>query len=260
MIKVLFLGDIFGDSGIKMVAKHLPQLIAKHNIDFTIAQSENAAGRKGFTQNQYNLLKSIGVNAFTLGNHVWAKDAIASIIENDDIIRPFNVNDNTYSGAGTRVFEVKNKKIRVSQFMGITFNELFSPWKQTFANNFFDAFDQMETDHDFHIIDFHAETTSEKNVFSLYVDGKVSAFIGTHTHVQTADQRTLPKGTAYITDVGMVGPYNSAIGADFQSVYKKMRYGDRVKFKTSKQKAILNAVVITLIQDGPQKIELISIS
>ena len=257
-MKLLFLGDVFGEPGIKMVEKHLPHLIKKHKIDFVIAQSENASGRKGLVPKEYNMLKKAGVNAFTLGNHVWAKPAIKNIINNYDIIRPFNIDDE-YPGLGTRLFVVKNKKLRITQMMGISFNELQNPWKQSFANNFFDAFDAIDKKHDFHIIDFHAETTSEKNVFGLYVDGKINAFLGTHTHVQTADERILPKGTAYISDVGMIGPYNSAIGASYTSVYKKMRYQKNNYFEISKNKSILNAVVIELNNNKKQKIQRIFI-
>lgn len=246
-MKILFLGDVFGEPGIAALEKHLQKFINRYKIDFVIAQGENASGRKGLIPEDYDRLKKAGVDCITMGNHVWAKDDIHEIINNKDIIRPYNVKEE-YEGQGTRVFTVKGQKIRVSQFLGRAFNELSAPWKQREANNFFDAFDKLnkKQDHDIHIVDFHAETTSEKNVFGLYVDGKVDALIGTHTHIPTADARLLPNGTAFITDVGMVGPINSAIGASYESVYKKMRYDENSRFQVSANKVYLNGVIISI--------------
>ena len=256
-MNILFLGDIFGRRCISKLQKQLKKIIIKEKVDFTIAQGENVSGRKGLTPEDYQSLKESGIDAFTMGNHVWAKSEIMQIINNKDIIRPYNVK-HKYEGKGSRTFQIKGKIIRVSQFMGIAFNELNGTWKEKQAQNFFDDFDKLNQNakHDIHIIDFHAETTSEKNVFGLYVDGKVDAFIGTHTHIQTNDARILPKGTAYITDVGMVGPTNSAIGASYESVYKKMRYDEASRFDVSENKIILNAVLIS-INKQDRKIKMI---
>lgn len=248
---VLFIGDIFGESGIKKIEKDLPSLIKEYKVDFVIAQAENVSGRKGFEPNDYQRLLKAGINAFTLGNHAFAKKSILDIINNDNILRPYNV-DNIYEGHGTFVFNVNNFKLRVTSMLGICFNELLDPWKQQHANNFFDAADEIieNDDSDFHIIDFHAETTSEKNVFSLYLDkykpSKVSALLGTHTHVQTNDARVLDNNLLYISDAGMTGPKNSAIGANFEEVYKKIRYNSKEKFVASDNESEINAVVLTL--------------
>ncbi|WP_129649013.1 TIGR00282 family metallophosphoesterase [Metamycoplasma arthritidis] len=260
-INVLFLGDIFGDSGITFVEKMLPQLKKDYNIDFVIAQAENVSGRKGFEPREYLRLKAAGVDAFTLGNHVWFKKGIYDIIGNNDLIRPANV-EKKYPGSGVRLFEVCGKKIAVMAFMGITFNPLFAPWEEEQANNFFDEFDRIyaEVKADYYIIDFHAETTAEKAIFSLYVDGKASAFFGTHTHVQTNDARLLPKGTYFLTDAGMCGPRDCAIGANFQEVYEKMRFDAHKSFKVSKNQCQLNGVLFTLTQNSANKqIKLINI-
>ncbi len=244
-MNILFIGDIFGEPGILALEKHLRKFINKNHIDFVIAQGENVSGRKGLVPKDYDRLKQAGVNAFTMGNHVWAKKQITKIIENDDIIRPYNI-DKGYKGRGTNVFEVKGKTLRITSMLGYEFNDLRTGWDQDRANNFFDAFDNIEKNDksDYHIIDFHGEVTSEKNVFGIYIDGKASALIGTHTHVQTSDARILPKGTAYITDVGSTGPINGAIGADYETVYRKMRYGDPVRFEVSKNSVELNAVIL----------------
>ncbi|CAC13844.1 conserved hypothetical protein [Mycoplasmopsis pulmonis] len=259
-IRVLFIGDIFGKPGIQCVEEHLDLVKSKYNIDFTIAQAENVSGRKGFVKKDYKKLKSIGIDVFTLGNHVWAKDDIHSIIDNDDVIRPLNIN-NTYRGHGTQVFDVKGVTLRVTSIMGIAFNRLLSPWKEEYANSFFDAIDKvlLTNESDLHFIDFHAETTSEKSVLSLYLDGKVNALIGTHTHVQTNDARTLPLGTAFLTDVGMTGPANSAVGANYNEVYEKMRNNSDLRFRVSSNPSQFNAVVLELSTRENKVISLLNI-
>lgn len=247
-LKLLFIGDIFGEPGVEFVEELLPIIKKEYNIDFVIGQAENVSGRKGFVKEDYERLKSSGVDAFTLGNHVWAKKEILEIIHNEDVIRPANINPQ-YAGEGTRIFNIKGMSLRVTQLMGITFNKLSPPWNEEYADNFFDCIDNIikfKEKSDFHFIDFHAETTSEKNVLGLYVDGKVDAICGTHTHVQTNDDKKLPNHTLYITDVGMTGPANSAIGADFESVYEKMRFDRPSKFEVSKNKQQFNAVILEL--------------
>lgn len=258
-LTILFIGDIFGNPGIQNVRDTLPELKKEYNIDFVIAQCENVSGRKGIRFKDYLKLKKIGINAFTFGNHVWAKNEILDFIENEDMIRPLNIDDE-YPGKGTRLFEINDFKIRVSSVMGLTFNKLLTPWKQEYANNFFDSIDPYLKipGEDFHFVDFHAETTSEKNVFGLYLDGKISAIVGTHTHVQTNDARILPKGTAYVSDAGMTGPKNAAIGANFEEVYKKMRFNHSEKFKVSKNRSSFNGVVVKLNKNEENQIILIN--
>ncbi|TDV24502.1 hypothetical protein BCF59_0475 [Mycoplasmopsis mustelae] len=265
-IKVLFLGDIFGLPGIITVEKYLPKLIKEYQVDFVIAQGENVSGRKGLSVEDYQRLKNAGINCFTMGNHVWANDGIYQIIENDDIIRPYNV-DADYPGDGSKVFQIKNKTLRVSSFMGQSFNELLKPWHQQYADSFIYSFDNLyftKNKTDFHFIDFHAETTSEKYVFGLYVDGKVDAICGTHTHVQTNDAHRLPKGTLYISDVGMVGPIDSAIGVRPNEVMSKMLDEEKKgKFIVSDNNTQINAVLLTLKSNGiinkENKIQVINI-
>lgn len=261
-INVLFIGDIFGESGIKKIEKEVPILRKKYNVDLVIAQSENVSGRKGLDPKDYQRLSQVGIDVFTLGNHAFAKSSILEIINEENIIRPFNVNEG-YEGKGTNIFVVNNIKVRVTSLLGITFNDLNAPWKQQRANNFFDAIDEIikKDDSDFHIIDFHAETTSEKNVLALYLDktfpGKVSAIIGTHTHVQTNDSRRLKNNTLFITDAGMTGPKDSAIGANFDEVYEKMRFNSKSRFVASLNKSQLNGVLLSLSKNSKSKIKTI---
>ena len=254
-MRILFIGDVFGDAAIVALGKHLKKIVIKEKIDFVIVQGENVSGRKGMIPSDYKKLKDAGVDAFTMGNHVWAKSEIFSIIENKDIIRPYNI-DKRYAGHGYSIFKVKGKTLRVSSFLGISFNELYGEWKQKTADNFFDAFDELQAGEkvDYEFIDFHAETTSEKNVFGLYVDGKVNALVGTHTHVQTNDAQIFPKGTAYLTDAGMTGPITSAIGASYETIYKRMRTGAKVRFGVSQNSIRLHGAIISMNKNG-NKIE-----
>lgn len=246
-LNILFIGDIFGKPGIEKVEKELPKLKKQYNIDFVIAQAENVSGRKGFIEKDYNKLSKIGVDAFTLGNHVWSKKDIQHIINNKNVIRPLNIK-NHYSGNGSSVFNINGTTLRVTSLMGITFNKLLAPWEEEYADSFFDAIDKIiEIDEsDFHFIDFHAETTSEKNVLAVYLDGKVDALIGTHTHVQTNDAKIFENNLAFVTDAGMTGPSNCAIGANFKEVYEKMRFDSFSKFQVSKNPCQFNGVFVKL--------------
>ncbi|MGL5590958.1 MAG: TIGR00282 family metallophosphoesterase [Metamycoplasmataceae bacterium] len=246
-LNILFIGDIFGKPGIEKVEKELSALKLKYNVDFVIAQSENVSGRKGFVKKDYDQLSKIGVDAFTLGNHVWSKKDIDIIINKPNIIRPLNIEEH-YPGNGSSVFNIKGITLRVTSLMGITFNKLNQPWQEDYANSFFDSIDKIieKNEADFHLVDFHAETTSEKNVLAVYLDGKVDALIGTHTHVQTNDAKIFEKNMAYVTDAGMTGPSNCAIGANFQEVYEKMRYNTFSRFKVSETPSQFNGVLIKL--------------
>ncbi|ADN69148.1 TIGR00282 family metallophosphoesterase [Mycoplasmopsis fermentans] len=254
-LNILFIGDIFSEAGIEIVEKHLPSLIKENKIDVVIAQSENVSGRKGLVKKDYLRLKKAGVNIFTIGNHVWAKDGIFSIINNPELVRPANI-DEGYPGNGSIVYKCNNgTTLRVTSLMGITFNKLLAPWTQEYANNFFDTIDNIieyGEKTDFHFVDFHAETTSEKYVLGLYLDGKIDGICGTHTHVQTNDAHVLPKGTCYLTDAGMSGPFDCAIGANFDEVYQKMRYNKNVKFIPSKNKSQFNGAILKLNSDKSQ--------
>lgn len=263
MLNILFLGDVFGIKGIEIIEKYIPVLKEQYDIDIVIAQSENVSGRKGLIKEDYLRMKKAGVDVFTLGNHVWAKKEILSIINNNDIVRPANVNS-SYPGQGSSVITTKKGvTLRVTSLMGITFNKLLKPWEQESADNFFDTIDSIikyRENTDFHFIDFHGETTSEKYVLGLYLDGKIDAICGTHTHVQTNDAHVLPKGTCYLTDAGMCGPYDCAIGANYQEVYEHMRFNSKKAFISSDNPAQLNGAIIKLNTDKTKnEIKLINI-
>ncbi|AJR12167.1 putative metallophosphoesterase [Mesomycoplasma dispar] len=247
---VLFVGDIFGTPGIKMFKEQLEILRQKYTFDLIIVQAENITGRKGLNKKDYLYLKELGVDIFTIGNHVWSNPEINLIIDNPDIVRPLNI-DKEYQGKGSTVIEKNGISYRITSLLGVAFNKLVKPWNHQFANDFFDAIDQViiNDDADFHIVDFHAETTSEKNTLAIYLNGKINALLGTHTHVQTADARQLSLGTLFITDVGMTGPGNDAIGVRFLDVYNKIRYNKSTKFHISQNEWQFNAVILELSQN-----------
>src|SRR5690554_6891250 len=242
-MKIMFIGDITAKIGRRVVGKLLPKLRDKYDLDFVIANAENATHGKGLIFNHYELLLDAGIDAITLGNHYDDKNEIRQYIDGaPEILRPYNLKED-YPGVGTALF-VSEEGIRVrvtslllEAFMNI---DVFNP---------FFAFEKLlneESASDIHIVDIHGETTAEKLAFGFEFDGRVSAIVGTHTHVQTRDYRILENGTAYITDVGMSGPYNGILGVDKEKVIARMK-GERGPFTyDNSDDAIFNAVIIEI--------------
>lgn len=209
-MKVLFLGDIVGKPGRRAIAKVLPEWKEQYEPDLVIANGENMAHGAGFTLSGFEEVRKAGVDFFTSGNH-WAKKDEGMLLfagKRHPIIRPANWVGNV-PGQGYRVIEIGTAKVAVINLMGQTFmgEQLNSPF-----HALDEALDAIGASVHVKIVDFHAEATSEKQAFGWYADGRVSAVIGTHTHVRTADARLLLKGTAYVTDVGMCGMRDSVIG------------------------------------------------
>jgi len=208
-LKVLLVGDIVGAPGRYAVEVALPKLIERHKIDFVVANAENAAGGSGLTPDIADELFSLGVHCITTGDHVWRQKDIVPRLETDNrILRPANFPERA-SGKGFALIEAgRDLQVGVVNLLGRIF---MNP-----INDPFDAVDklvsELSLDTPVIVVDVHAEATSEKVAMGWFLDGRVSAVIGTHTHIQTADERVLPSGTAYITDVGMTGPYDSVIG------------------------------------------------
>ena len=221
-MRILFIGDIVGRPGRRAVHDLLPGMIEQEGLDFVIANAENVAGGSGITQNLFGKLLSYGVDFVTTGDHVWRKVEIAESMRTDTrIIRPANYQSNA-AGAGMSVVEARNGvKVAVIQIIGRVFMQ---PAECPFAA-VSDMIDKARRETSVIFVDFHAEATSEKIAMGWFLDGKVSAVLGTHTHIPTADERILPNGTAYITDVGMTGPYQSVIGRKVEPVLKKFVTG-----------------------------------
>lgn len=272
-MKILFLGDIFGQAGRNIIKRKLNEIKSKSKIDFVIANAENCTHGKGLNWDHYTFLKKCGIDFFTMGNHTWSKKEILEILEKEnDIIRPLNLNSEFQYwniGQGSKQVKIKNKNIRITNLLG---ESVLLPFK---INNPFLCLENLlvnSQDDDIHIIDFHAETTSEKNAFGIYFDGKVSAILGTHTHVPTNDLRITPKKTIYVTDVGMCGPgFGSIIGAKPENVIIRFLNPEtKFKLEVSDFGGQLNGVImefdnksnkpigyeqIRIIEDDPKYIE-----
>ncbi len=239
--KVLIIGDVIGKPGRGFLNKYINAIKTKNNIDFIIANGENCAGGFGITQKIADHLFELGVDVITSGNHIWKnKDIFNFINDTKNVLRPLNYPDQSY-GDGYNIFEKNGLKILVVNLLGrINLLEVDCPFHKIDA--LFKKLDR--NDYDISVIDFHAETTSEKVALGWYLDGKASAVVGTHTHVQTADERILPKGTAYITDVGMTGSFDSVLGVDKDKIISHFLTRMPIKFKIATDNIGMNSVLI----------------
>lgn len=240
-VRILFIGDIVGKPGRRAVRELLPELKSHFSIDFTIANIENAAGGAGLTEKILKELISYGVDVFTSGNHIWDKKEIFDFIDNyPQLLRPANFHPEA-PGRGHGVFETETgQSVCVINLIGRLFTGLYdSP---------FVVGDRIleQVDTPIKIIDFHAETTSEKQVAGFYFNGRVSAVIGTHTHVQTSDERILDKGTAYITDVGMTGGLESVIGIKPDKAMRRFVKGLPSKYEPSNKRIGLEGIFLVV--------------
>ncbi len=240
-LKVLFIGDIVGNPGRRALEKLLPSLKEEFNPDVVIANGENAAGGFGLTRGVVEEILALGVDVITTGNHVWDKKEVLELFKEDKypILRPYNYPLRT-PGRGCIVLE----KIIVVNLQGRT----FMPSIDCPFYRMEELLGQLDVRKPI-LVDFHAEATSEKLAFAYCFDGKVSAVVGTHTHVPTADARILPKGTSYITDVGMTGPVNSIIGMDVEKVLRRFLTGIPEKLEVAKGQVSLQGVVIEIDLD-----------
>lgn len=239
VLKILFIGDIVGRSGRKAASAGIKEIREQYDYDCIIANVENSASGFGITFNVYKELKKMGIDVMTSGNHIWDKNEAEKLIEEcDDILRPANYPEGV-PGSGYKTFYLSGCKICISNIMGRVFMPLSDcPFKA------FDNIYNKEPDA-FHFVDLHAEATSEKNAFGLYTDSRAAAVCGTHTHVQTNDDRILPKGTFYISDVGMCGSIDSVIGTNYENVKRRFLYSMPAKFEVEKKgRLVFNAVSI----------------
>lgn len=242
-MKIFFIGDIVGNIGVKKVVDILPEYKRDNNIDFVIANAENSAEGMGITNKIYNDLNSSGVDVFTMGNHTWGKKEIFSIINNENLIRPANYSKNV-PGKGYGIFECNNKKVAVINLIGRVDINILSDNPFTKVDS---IIEKIKDKVDFIFVDFHAEATAEKIALGYYLDGRVTGIVGTHTHVQTADEKILEKGTAYITDIGMTGPKKSVIGMDVDASIKRFLTSLPERYKVSSDKKVmLNGCIIEI--------------
>ena len=246
-MRFLILGDIVGKPGRKAVAQLLGSLRERERADVVIANVENAAGGFGITKKVYEELKSYGIDLFTSGNHIWDKKEVYEFIDKaEDLLRPANYPPGV-PGKGYGVYEKGGRRFALINLMGRIFLDpnLDNPFR------IFDSiYEELLKETKVIVVDFHAETTSEKWAFGIYVDGRASVVYGTHTHVPTADETILKKGTAYVTDVGMTGAMYSVIGMHSKEPIERFLYALPRRFKVEeKEGVVLNALVVDIDED-----------
>lgn len=241
-MRILAVGDIVGESGVRKLKSELPRIKNTENIDFVITNGENSAGGMGLNEKNFNDILEAGTDVVTMGNHTWGKKDIFKFIDHKQLLRPANYPKGVV-GKGLGIYECKDKKIAVMNFMGRVDINILTENPFLLAK---DMVDELQGKVDIIVIDFHAEATAEKIAMARYLDGKVTCIFGTHTHVQTADEQILPNGTGYITDIGMTGPKNSVIGMDAEVSIKRFETTLPEKYKLAEGECILNAVIFDI--------------
>ncbi len=239
-MRVLFIGDVVGKPGRRALRRWLGELRERYAPSLVIANGENAAGGFGLTREIYQELLSLGVDVITTGNHVWNKKEFVKEMDSFvKLLRPANYPEGV-PGRGWLIEDVEGVPVAVINLQGRVFMECTDcPFRTA------DALLKLIGDGvKVRIVDFHAEATAEKSLLAFYLTGRVSAVLGTHTHVQTCDERILDNFTGFITDVGMTGPVNSSIGMDFEEALYRMLYRIPAKFKVAKGPVMLNGVVL----------------
>lgn len=240
-MKVLFIGDIVGQPGRQAIRELVPEIVKKHGVDLVIANAENSAGGSGITTSIAHELSENGVDVITSGDHIWKRKEAAELLEEEkNVLRPLNYPKEA-PGNGSTVVELPGGvKVAVMNLVGRVFMQAVEcPFKRSMeeVNNL-----RKITKNIF--VDIHAEATSEKIALGWYLDGLVTALMGTHTHVQTADEKILPKGTAYITDVGMTGPFDSVIGRKKEQILTRFITQMPTRFEMAEDDVWLNGVIV----------------
>lgn len=242
-MKILFIGDIVGSPGRRAVNLLLPVLRRNHNLDIVIANAENAAGGNGATPDIAADLFSYGVDAITMGDHLWDQKEVLELLQNEPrFVRPLNYPPGT-PGRGSTVLKIRDlPPVAVMNAQGRTF---MPPLENPFVMGMEEA-KWLRQHTNIIFVDFHAEATSEKIAFARMLDGQVSAVVGTHTHVQTADEQILPGGTAYLTDAGFTGPHDSVLGREVQPVLQRFRTGMPQRFEVARNNVKLHGAIVEI--------------
>jgi metallophosphoesterase (TIGR00282 family) len=252
-INVLFIGDVVGTNGLALVTKMLKSLIEKYSADFTIVNGENIADGKSLTKKHAAELYEAGANIITTGNHVWDRwDVKALLSEDRRVLRPANY-PRENAGTGIAIGSTKHGvKVGVLNLQARTYMQTIDcPFK---TSNW--AMEKILSETPIVLVDFHGEATAEKQAMGRYLDGKASAVLGTHTHVQTSDAQIFPHGTAYITDVGMSGPYESVVGMRVDIAIKRFLYQTPFKYEVAQDEVRIAGVALTVDVQSGQALEI----
>lgn len=241
-MRILAVGDIVGENGVQKLKQELPRIRQEKNIDFVIVNAENSAGGMGITTKIFEDLLKLNIDAITMGNHTWGKKDIFTFIDHPKLLRPANYSKGVV-GKGIGIYDCKDKKIAVMNLIGRTDMNVLSENPFTVAS---DLVNKVADKADIIIIDFHAEATAEKIAMAMYLDGKITALYGTHTHVQTADEQILENGTGYITDIGMTGPKKSVIGMDPSASIKRFVTSLPERYKLADGECIFNGCIFEI--------------
>lgn len=242
-MKVLLIGDIIGKPGRTLLETYLPQFLQQYDLDLVIANAENAAHGFGVTPDVADELFRIGIDVLTSGNHIWDKKEIFDYIGRDGrLLRPANYPAMTPGKGYTIVPSRAGRKVGVLNLQGRIF---MGPSEDPFTIGM-EIVERIRKETPIIFVDMHGEATSEKQAMGWFLDGHVTAVFGTHTHVPTADERILPSGTAYVSDVGMTGPYDSVIGIDKDQIIQKFLDQMPSRFRVAKGNPILQAILVTL--------------
>ena len=242
-MKILVIGDIVGNIAIEYLSKNLSKFVTENKIDFVIANGENASEIKGLSKNDAETIYNLGVDFITLGNHAYGKKDLYSYLDDNNykIIRPCNF-PNKAPGSGYSIVNVDGYKILILNALGTVYmSPLNSPFEAIER-----VLDREQGRYDFAILDIHAEATSEKLAIAHYFDGRIAVIFGTHTHVQTADEQILPKGSAYITDIGMTGPTNSILGTKIETIVDKFTLQTPQYFSVAEGDVKANGVIFDI--------------
>ena len=249
-MRILFIGDIVGKVGRNAIAEYLPKIKQSYRPTVSIVNAENAAHGKGLTEKLYKQLLRDGVDFMTMGNHTYGQREIYDFIDNANrMVRPANFPSEA-PGVGMRFIQINDIKLAIINLQGRSFmQDIDDPFKKADQ-----LIEEAKKETNYIFVDFHAETTSEKNAMGWYLDGRVSAVVGTHTHIQTSDERVLPNGTCYITDVGMTGYYDGILGINRDEVIERFITSLPQRHVVPNDgRSVLSGVIIDLDKEGKTK-------
>lgn len=251
-MNIMMVGDISGNLGLQAASLSIKQLIKQYRLDLVIANGENTADGLGITYQSCSILKKIGVQVITTGNHVWDRREIFNFINCDEsLLRPANFAPAS-PGRGHTIMRIKSLPVCVINLAGREhMSEAACPFQT--ADN---IIRQVTPECRIIIIDFHAVSTAEKTALAWYLDGRISCLAGTHTHIQTADERILPQGSAYITDIGMVGPWNSVLGVAPAPMINYYKTGSTDNFHLANGRCVFNAIIVNIEEQTGKSLEI----